>query len=239
MRVCSKCYVDKESKFFYKRRSVCIDCNPNDYILIESKICTKCDIVKDKIYFTKDDRSHDGLCASCKECFMIYRSFNKERTREYNKKYQIENKEVLLEKQSSYRERTRERTREYNRNYKKINREKINKYYSDRKKNDAFFKFKLSVRNLLYNSFKRGFSVKNKRTTEILGCSFEEFRMYIEERFNDNMTWDNYGSYWEYDHIIQLAIAKSEDELLRLNHYTNFQPLEVEKNRSKNYKNIR
>ena len=50
------------------------------------------------------------------------------------------------------------------------------------------------------------------------------------------MTWENYGIYWEYDHIIQLATALNEDDLLRLNHYTNFQPLEIDKNRSKNFK---
>lgn len=40
----------------------------------------------------------------------------------------------------------------------------------------------------------------------------------------------------EFDHIIQLATALNEDDLLRLNHYTNFQPLEIDKNRSKNFK---
>jgi hypothetical protein len=236
MKICGKCKISKEFCFFYKRRSVCIDCNPNDDILIKSKICSKCSLYKDISDFNKDDRSQDGLCASCKECFKIYRGLNKDRAREYMKEYVILNKDILSEKRSYYREENREKAREYHRNYKKVNRKKINKYYSDRKKNDSFFKFKLSVRNLLYNSFKRGFSVKCKRTTEILGCSFEEFRTHIESKFNENMCWDNYGPYWEFDHIIQLATSKSEEDLLKLNHYTNFQPLEVEKNRSKNFK---
>ena len=40
------------------------------------------------------------------------------------------------------------------------------------------------------------------------------------------MSWDNYGQEgWVIDHIYPLSKAKSEDELYRLNHYTNLQPL--------------
>ena len=46
------------------------------------------------------------------------------------------------------------------------------------------------------------------------------------------MNWDNYGSYkineqrtWNIDHIIPLSSAKNEDELIKLNHYTNMRPL--------------
>jgi len=49
------------------------------------------------------------------------------------------------------------------------------------------------------------------------------------------MTWDNYGNWggipnelntaWDIDHIIPTSTAKSEDELIKLNHYTNIQPL--------------
>ena len=46
------------------------------------------------------------------------------------------------------------------------------------------------------------------------------------------MSWDNYGLYngelnygWDIDHIIPLASATTEKELLKLNHFTNLQPL--------------
>ena len=46
------------------------------------------------------------------------------------------------------------------------------------------------------------------------------------------MSWDNYGKYngelnfgWDLDHIIPLSSANNIDELIKLNHYTNFQPL--------------
>ncbi len=39
------------------------------------------------------------------------------------------------------------------------------------------------------------------------------------------MTWDNHGTYWHLDHKIPASWASSEEELYKLNHYTNFQPL--------------
>lgn len=38
------------------------------------------------------------------------------------------------------------------------------------------------------------------------------------------MSWDNYGR-WHLDHIKPISLAKDEDEVYNLNHYTNFQPL--------------
>lgn len=46
------------------------------------------------------------------------------------------------------------------------------------------------------------------------------------------MTWDNHGNYdgtfyfgWDYDHIIPLSTAKTKKDIIKLNHYTNYQPL--------------
>ena len=65
-----------------------------------------------------------------------------------------------------------------------------------------------------------------------LGCSFEEFKIYLESKFEDWMTWKNYGKYngelnygWDIDHIIPLASAETEEEVLILNNYSNLQPL--------------
>ena len=46
------------------------------------------------------------------------------------------------------------------------------------------------------------------------------------------MSWDNYGKYngeynfgWDFDHIIPLYTSKTELDVIKLNHYTNIQPL--------------
>jgi hypothetical protein len=47
------------------------------------------------------------------------------------------------------------------------------------------------------------------------------------------MTWENWGKYngelyygWDLDHIIPSSSAITENDILKLNHYTNFQPLD-------------
>lgn len=49
------------------------------------------------------------------------------------------------------------------------------------------------------------------------------------------MNWENYGNpkdgkyelnkTWDLDHIIPICSAKTNEDIIRLNHYTNFQPL--------------
>jgi hypothetical protein len=53
---------------------------------------------------------------------------------------------------------------------------------------------------------------------------YEKFRFYIESLFKEGMTWDNYGE-WHLDHITPISWANSEEEIYKLNHYSNFQPL--------------
>ena len=57
-----------------------------------------------------------------------------------------------------------------------------------------------------------------------LGCSTHDFRLYISSKFQDGMTWENYGE-WHLDHIVPVSSAESEQDIIDLNHYTNFQPL--------------
>ena len=69
----------------------------------------------------------------------------------------------------------------------------------------------------------------NAKTKLVLGCTFEEFRKHIERQFLKGMTWENLDQ-WHIDHIIPMATAKTEEDVIRLNHYTNLRPLWAEDN---------
>jgi len=73
---------------------------------------------------------------------------------------------------------------------------------------------------------------KLTKTEIILGCIFEEFKQYLESKFEPWMTWENQGLYngklnygWDIDHIIPISSAKTEEDVIKLNHFTNLQPL--------------
>jgi hypothetical protein len=70
---------------------------------------------------------------------------------------------------------------------------------------------------------------------QILGCTIQEFKLHIEFQFKDGMSWDNRGE-WHIDHIMPLSMAKTEDELVRLNHYKNLRPLWAHENLTKSDK---
>ena len=85
---------------------------------------------------------------------------------------------------------------------------------------------------------------KKNSTEEILGCTFDDFKSHIEGNFEPWMNWSNYGKYngeyeygWDIDHIIELRAAKTENDILKLNHYTNLRPLDSKINRvDRNYR---
>ena len=120
----------------------------------------------------------------------------------------------------------------------KNGKEWMNNYMKDRINTDSLFKFKNKVRGLIYQSFKRKKNNdwnKKTKTENILGCKFEEFKIYIEKQFTNGMNWENQGK-WHLDHIKPLKLAETEEDVIKLNHYTNFQPLWAEDNLKKGSK---
>ena len=65
---------------------------------------------------------------------------------------------------------------------------------------------------------------KKKKTFEMIGCTPDELRNHLSKQFIDGMSWDNYGE-WHIDHILPLVSAKDEEEVVKLCHYSNLQPL--------------
>lgn len=77
---------------------------------------------------------------------------------------------------------------------------------------------------------------KVDHTIEMIGCSALELRNYIESKFEDGMSWDNYGKDgWHIDHIIPCASFDLSDPSQQEEcfHYTNLQPLWAKDNLSK------
>jgi hypothetical protein len=98
--------------------------------------------------------------------------------------------------------------------------------YKERYRTDAKYRLKLQTRSLIYTALKKNNISKKEGTEKMLGCSIEEFKAYLESLFQPGMSWDNMGrAGWHIDHICPCSQAQNEEELIKLQHYTNLQPL--------------
>lgn len=111
-----------------------------------------------------------------------------------------------------------------------------NLYVKEKRKNDPLFKLTMNIRNLTNSAFRNKGLKKSDKTFEILGCTPLEFKKYIEQQFDNQMTWDNHGSYWWIDHILPISKGTTVEEIKALNHYTNLRPLEKLENIKKSNK---
>jgi hypothetical protein len=69
---------------------------------------------------------------------------------------------------------------------------------------------------------------KCAKTEKLLGCTFNEYKKYIESKFLPGMSWDNYNLYgWHIDHIKPLSSfnMSNETEQYAAFNYINTQPL--------------
>jgi hypothetical protein len=106
--------------------------------------------------------------------------------------------------------------------------------HRERIRTDINFKLKCNLRSRLSAAIRRNSKVGSAIFD--LGCSILELRQYLESKFQNEMNWNNYGSYWEIDHIVPLASfdLTDKEQFLKACHYTNLQPLSCEDNRRKN-----
>lgn len=227
---------------------------------MERKICSKCLIDKELCEFNKHRLSKDGHKSCCRECqkieTKIYKLKNKEKIKESGKQYFIKNRDRIMKVHDEYHinniEKIKERRKRYYKNnktkyilqqqiYRENNREKVNenkrRYQSQRRENDYLYKLTENMRSRVTEFMKIKNMTKRNKTFEIVGCTPKELSLYIEAQFTDKMSWDNYGKFgWHVDHIIPLDSAKTEEELYKLFHYTNLQPLWWNENLSKGSK---
>lgn len=124
-----------------------------------------------------------------------------EKKRAWNKIYRIKNRQLIKPKRSA-------------RHRKKY-------------KEDPLFRLQHLLRSSFYKAIKRKKGVKEKSIMKIVGCSQEELKKFLENKFRPEMTWKNHGKIWEIDHIIPVDsfdLTSLEQQLICF-HYSNLQPL--------------
>ena len=224
IKLCSKCKTEKNLSDFYNSCYQCKNCmnkkskesrenlKNSEKIPPENglKTCCTCKIEKPIENFSKKSDQCDGLMKRCKQCVSEH--------------HQKVNPEITNTMKTYY-----ENNKEHINNYK-------NNWLKSKLENDDLFKFISIIRSRVKNGLvRKSISENLKSTDDILGCTFEEFRLHIEKQFLDWMNWENRGNIcgteliyncsWDLDHIIPTSYAKNEEEVYMLNHWSNFQPL--------------
>lgn len=144
---------------------------------------------------------------------------NKKYHREYMRKYQQTN-----EKYKAYR-------REW---MKKWHRKNAKEIYA-RRRARPYEKIASTIRARVYECLKKNY--RSVKTEVVIGITFRELKVYLEQMFREGMTWGNYGE-WHIDHIIPISSfdLSKEEEQKKAFHYTNLQPLWAKENLQKHAK---
>jgi hypothetical protein len=164
------------------------------------KKCTYCLIFRSKEHFYKNKNHKDKLEYKCKIC----RGRTKENIKDT---YFSRHKRERLDKQAAW------------------NRKK--------RKEDPFFRIASTMRARISLSLKVNKWHKDSKISEWIGCTKEEFVKHLESQWSIGMNWSNYGNKkgcWSVDHKIPISSAKSKEDIIKLSHFSNLQPLWVEDN---------
>lgn len=164
---------------------------------------------------------------------------NREQRLAYGKKYREENREKIKEIQRQYRKNNADKLRAkktlYARTSPKAKAARI-KYKKRRLERDKIYALKERARKTLVDSFLRRGYTKNSKSQEILGCDWNTFANHLFKTWEKRYGTVYAGEDYHIDHIIPLSEAKTEDEVIKLCHYTNLQLLRPSDNLSKSNK---
>jgi len=199
------------------------------------KVCTKCGVEKPFDDFHKCAR--DGYQAKCKPCRSEYALANRERISIANSRRYLENRDQKLAYQREYRKNNIKHIRERARVYNFATRSDRIAKRRDRFERDPSAKLahalRRRLRHAIHNDQKVGSAVRD------LNCSIEELKAYLEQQFEEGMSWDNWAyDGWHIDHIKPLHTFDLTDraQFLEACHYTNLRPLWAKDNLARNRK---
>lgn len=181
------------------------------------KKCKICNIEKALDLFCVKKDEKDGRHRYCKDCM-----------KEEKKQYYFNNKEEHNNRTLKWHKENRENHNRLMKNHYHSNKDYYRQWNQNKMDTDPLFRLRHAINALINHHLKEG---KSKHTLDYLGCTIQEYKEYLEPMFTPEMSWDNYGFYWEIDHIYPLAKGGSF-------HYTNTQPLTISENKTKSDKII-
>ena len=197
------------------------------------KVCTRCNEEKPLNAFCKNKAVKDGLNYVCKACTKARMDRwrvgeGREAYLEYRRDYYQRSFEANAAEKKRYRARHIDKVRAREKTYKESNPDKVretkNKSESKRKQACPVYSLKCRMRVMLNRVFDRkGWKRTGGRSQTILGCTFEQLYTHLVSTALTNYGFYVDGQEMHIDHVVPLATAKTEEDVLRLSHFSNLQ----------------
>ena len=200
-KVCSCCNLEKELTEYNKQKT------GKHGTLPTCKICCKNYRIQNK----------DKLTTYAKEYYNNNKNIILEKTKKYKKEYNKLEMVKNKRRERNARKYVKEKRKEYNQQYRNNNKEKIKQYNQNNKieingkalkqqnsryANDVTYRTIKKLRARLRIALKSQNATKDIKTLDLLGCSIEEFKIYMQSKFKDGMHWGNNTMHgWHIDHI--------------------------------------
>lgn len=249
-KMCTKCKIEQDITNFWK------DKNKSDGL---SCWCIKCQKEYNENRKDKQKQWYEQHKEKIKEKHRVYREQHKEEIKNYNQNYDKINREKRLIRQkqyyeshkkerqdyyySDYREKSKERSKKYREEHKEKLKAYDKKYREEHKEELKAYDKQRNQNNKLYRCMSKGIwhslqGAKSEQKWEtLISYNLKELKQHLESQFTPEMNWDNYGEYWEIDHIIPQNLLKTnnpEDKKFQICwSLANLRPLEKSLNRSR------
>lgn len=191
------------------------------------KQCHQCNIIKsnDDFYFRKDSNTYRSTCKECwKEKRKAYRNTHEDKVQESKKTYYYKNQDTCCKRSMDW----------YLRN-KDIKNEKHAVYIKKKRQEDVNFKIYSNMQTRIYSALRDN---KSERTMDLIGCDICFFKTWLENQFDEKMSWDNHGTYWHIDHVKPCSSydMTNPNEVKECFNWKNVRPLNKTLNLRKNDK---
>ena len=218
--LCKECSREKSKKYREQVKKK----NKEFKLSIIEKRCPDCNNVIPISEFYTNPSSLDGFSVYCKT-----HSYKR------NKKY-----DPNFERSKRWQKNNPDKRKEQRRLYNQSHKEKIAKYEKERRKNNLYLRLRNRISCAVYFAIKSCNAIKDHPTWSKLPYTPKQLKEHIEKHFNEYMTWENYGNYWEIDHLYPQSLllydSLEHPNFLKCWSLENLRPLEKIKNRKKGNK---
>jgi len=142
-----------------------------------------------------------------------YRVLNQDKIKRQKKKYREKNNDIIAQRNKEYRVKNKKIISKKNDKYREENKENINQKKKERYQKNAkkpIFRLNRNISGAISSGLKSKNQPKaNRHWEDLVGYTIQDLKDHIESKFQDGMTWSNYGKNgWVIDHIIPQKFFK-------------------------------